>query len=49
MMVAILICDTTSDYTNLLVFAGCCKINFDKKDSTATAEGDRINHRRCET
>lgn len=42
-------CDTTSDYTNLLVFAGCCKINFDKKDSTSTAEGDRINHRRCET
>ena len=28
-------CDTTSDYTNLLVFAGCCKIYFDKKDSTA--------------
>lgn len=29
-------CDTTSDYTNLLVFAGCCKAYFDKKDSTAT-------------
>ena len=29
-------CDTTSDYTNLLVFAGCCKTYFDKKDSTAT-------------
>ncbi|MCR5242302.1 MAG: tetratricopeptide repeat protein [Prevotella sp.] len=29
-------CDTTSDYTNLLVFAGCCKVYFDKKDSTAT-------------
>ena len=28
-------CDTTSDYTNLLVFAGCCKTYFDKKDSTA--------------
>ncbi len=29
-------CDTTSDYTNLLVFAGCCKTYFDKDDSTAT-------------
>ena len=29
-------CDTTSDYTNLLVFAGCCKAYFDKKDSTTT-------------
>ncbi|MBR4730908.1 MAG: SpoIIE family protein phosphatase [Prevotella sp.] len=29
-------CDTTSDYTNLLVFAGCCKVYFDKEDSTAT-------------
>ena len=29
-------CDTTSDYTNLLVFAGCCKTYFDKKDTTAT-------------
>ena len=29
-------CDTTSDYTNLLVFAGCCKVYFDKKDSTAS-------------
>jgi len=29
-------CDTTSDYTNLLVFAGCCKVYFDKGDTTAT-------------
>ena len=29
-------CDTTSDYTNLLVFAGCCKNYFDKEDTTAT-------------
>ena len=29
-------CDTTSDYTNLLIFAGCCKTYFDKKDPTAT-------------
>ena len=29
-------CDTTSDYTNLLIFAGCCKTYFDKEDSTAT-------------
>ena len=28
-------CDTTSDYTNLLIFAGCCQIYFDKEDSTA--------------
>jgi len=28
-------CDTTSDYTNLLIFAGCCKTYFDKQDSTA--------------
>ena len=29
-------CDTTSDYTNLLIFAGCCKTYFDRGDSTAT-------------
>ena len=29
-------CDTTSDYTNLLIFAGCCKTYFDKGDTTAT-------------
>jgi len=29
-------CDTTSDYTNLLLFAGCAKTYFDKEDSTAT-------------
>ena len=29
-------CDTTSDYTNLLFFAGCCKTYLDKNDSTAT-------------
>ncbi len=29
-------CDTTSDYTNLLIFAGCAKTYFDKEDSTAT-------------
>ena len=29
-------CDTTSDYTNLLIFAGCSKTYFDKKDSTAS-------------
>ena len=29
-------CDTTSDYTNLLVFAGCCQTYFDSEDSTAT-------------
>jgi tetratricopeptide (TPR) repeat protein len=29
-------CDTTSDYTNLLIFAGCSKTYFDKEDSTAT-------------
>jgi serine phosphatase RsbU (regulator of sigma subunit) len=28
-------CDTTSDYTNLLIFAGCAKTYFDKEDSTA--------------
>ncbi len=29
-------CDTTSDYTNLLVFAGCCRTYFDNEDSTAS-------------
>ena len=29
-------CDTTSDYTNLLIFAGCSKTFFNKEDSTAT-------------
>ena len=29
-------CDTTSDYTNLLIFAGCAKTYFDKEDPTAT-------------
>ena len=28
-------CDTTSDYTNLLLFAGCSKTYFDKEDSLA--------------
>ena len=28
-------CDTTSDYTNLLIFAGCAKTYFDKKDPAA--------------
>ena len=28
-------CDTTSDYTNLLIFAGCCKTYFDKEDPSA--------------
>lgn len=28
-------CDTTSDYTNLVIFTGCCKTHFDKNDSTA--------------
>jgi len=28
-------CDTTSDYTNLLLFAGCSKTYFDKEDSRA--------------
>lgn len=27
-------CDTTSDYTNLLIFTGCCKAHFDKNDPT---------------
>ena len=29
-------CDNTSDYTNLLIFAGCAKTYFDKDDPTAT-------------
>ncbi|MBR0174773.1 MAG: SpoIIE family protein phosphatase [Bacteroidales bacterium] len=29
-------CDTTSDYTNLLIFAGCSKTFFNKEDPTAT-------------
>ena len=29
-------CDTTGDYTNLLIFTGCCKAHFDKNDTTAT-------------
>ena len=29
-------CDTTSDYTNLLIFAGCAKTYFDKEDPAAT-------------
>ena len=29
-------CDTTSDYTNLLIFAGCSKTYFDKEDPTAS-------------
>lgn len=28
-------CDTTSDYTNLVIFTGCCKAHFDKNDPTA--------------
>jgi serine phosphatase RsbU (regulator of sigma subunit) len=28
-------CDTTSDYTNLLIFAGCSKTYFDKEDASA--------------
>lgn len=34
-------CDTTSDYTNLLIFAGCCKTYFDKEDTTAVEMLDR--------
>ena len=34
-------CDTTSDYTNLLIFAGCCQTYFDKQDSTAAERLDR--------
>ena len=30
-----LACDTTSDYTNLLIFTGCCKAHFNKNDLTA--------------
>lgn len=28
-------CDTTSDYTNLIIFTGCAKAHFDKEDTTA--------------
>jgi len=28
-------CDTTSDYTNLVIFTGCCKAHFDKNDPSA--------------
>jgi serine phosphatase RsbU (regulator of sigma subunit) len=28
-------CDTTSDYTNLIIFTGCAKAHFDKNDTTA--------------
>ena len=34
-------CDTTSDYTNLLIFAGCCQTYFDKQDSTAAERLER--------
>jgi len=34
-------CDTTSDYTNLLVFAGCCQTYFDKEDPAASDMLDR--------
>ncbi len=34
-------CDTTSDYTNLLIFAGCCQTYFDKEDSTAAERLER--------
>ena len=30
-----LACDTTSDYTNLIIFTGCAKAHFDKKDTVA--------------
>ena len=34
-------CDTTSDYTNLLIFVGCCKTRFGLPDSTANKYYDR--------
>ena len=34
-------CDTTSDYTNLLVFAGCCQTFFDKEDTAASNKLER--------
>ncbi len=34
-------CDTTSDYTNLLIFAGCCQTYFDKEDPAAAERLDR--------
>ena len=38
-------CDTTSDYTNLLIFAGCSKTFFDKKDPAATEMLERAYQR----
>ena len=38
-------CDTTSDYTNLLVFAGCSKTYFDKKDPEASEMLERAYQR----
>ena len=38
-------CDTTSDYTNLLVFAGCSKTYFDKKDPAASEMLERAYQR----
>mgnify|MGYP002621992686 CR=1 FL=1 len=34
-------CDTTSDYTNLLIFVGCCKTRFGLPDSTANRYYDQ--------
>ena len=34
-------CDTTSDYTNLLVFVGCCKTRFGLPEQTADSCYDR--------
>ena len=34
-------CDTTSDYTNLLIFAGCCQTYFDKEDPVAAEKLER--------
>ena len=38
-------CDTTSDYTNLLIFAGCSKTYFDKKDPAASEMLERAYQR----
>ena len=38
-------CDTTSDYTNLLIFAGCSKTYFDKKDPAASEMLERAYRR----
>ena len=38
-------CDTTSDYTNLLIFAGCSKTYFDKKDPAAAEMLERAYQR----